>query len=277
MARGKRQPEHENHERWLVSYADFVTLLFALFVMMFANSEMNKDKAKAMSESVKQAFEEGHLPTVLAGILGGTRQFKAKGNASVRSPEGVESGGVAKPPDGAMAELLPSMDYLTKQLQNEIKAGQMKITMEPRGLVITLREAAFFPSGEDTVAPASFESIKKVADAISKLPNPVRLEGHTDSLPIRTPRFRSNWELSAARSIAMLELLTTRFNLPRERLAIAGYAETIPVDSNDTLEGRARNRRVDIVILNQAGWTKEPKPAVTAPAKPASGAAPNPV
>ena len=101
MARRKRLPEAENHERWLVSYADFVTLLFALFVMMFANSEMNKDKAKAMSESVKQAFEEGKMPGVLAGILGGTRQFKGKGNASVRGPEGREMGGASPSSDCA--------------------------------------------------------------------------------------------------------------------------------------------------------------------------------
>jgi len=170
------------------------------------------------------------------------------------------------------------MDYLTKELQQEIAAGEMKISMEPRGLVITLREAAFFPSGEDTVAPSSYDSLEKVADAVRKLPNPVRLEGHTDSVPIRTPRFRSNWELSAARSIAMLELFTTRFEIPRDRLAIAGYAETIPVDSNETPAGRARNRRVDIVILNQTGLTGEPQPAVPPPAtaKPSSAAAPNP-
>ncbi|MEO8660846.1 MAG: flagellar motor protein MotB [Bryobacteraceae bacterium] len=258
MARRKRPPEAENHERWLVSYADFVTLLFALFVMMFANSEMNKDKAKAMSEGVKQAFEEGKMPAVLAGILGGTRQFKGKGNASVRGPEGREMGGAAKSTTGQMAELLPSLKYLSAQLEKEIKAGQMQISMEPRGLVITLHEAAFFPSGGDTVNVSSYSSLAKVAEAVCRLPNPVRLEGHTDSIPIRTARFRSNWELSAARSIAMLELFTTRFNVPRERLAVAGYAETAPVDSNETEEGRARNRRVDIVILNELGLRSEP-------------------
>lgn len=264
MARRRRRPEHENHERWLVSYADFITLLFAFFVMMFANSEMDKGKAKAISESVTQALDQGTIPTVLAGILGGTRQFKAKGNASVPSPEGKERGGASKPPEGSMAELLPSMEFLSVQLKSELDTGQMKLSMEARGLVVTLREAAFFKPGEDVVSPGAYGSLQKVADAIRKLPNPVRLEGHTDSMPIRNSRFRSNWDLSAARSIAMLELLSSRFSIARDRLAIAGYAETIPVDSNETAEGRAHNRRVDIVILNQSGWTKEPRPKESA-------------
>jgi chemotaxis protein MotB len=111
-----------------------------------------------------------------------------------------------------------------------------------------------------------------VALAVAKLPNPVRLEGHTDSVPIHNSRFRSNWELSAARSIAMLELLTGRFGIPRERMAVAGYAETAPVESNETETGRARNRRVDIVILNDQGVVNEP-PADNPPpagAKPAA-------
>jgi chemotaxis protein MotB len=108
------------------------------------------------------------------------------------------------------------------------------------------------------------------------LPNPVRLEGHTDSIPIHTARFHSNWELSAARSIGMMELLGDRFEIPRQRMAIAGYADTAPLESNDTLEGRAHNRRVDVVILNQRVTYAEPTTstgaggsAAPAPAKPA--------
>ncbi len=264
--RRRREVEPENHERWLVSYADFITLLFAFFVMMYANSEMDKDKAREISESVKQAFDQGTLPTMLAGILGGVRQHKNEGNSSVPGPEGRQKGGVAKPTEGVLAELVPSLDYLTKQLKKEIDSGQMQLSMEPRGLVITLRQAAFFPSGEDAISEKMYDSLQKVAEAIKKLPNPVRLEGHTDAIPISNSRFRNNWELSAARSIAMLELFTTRFGVPRERLAIAGYAETIPVASNDGEEGRAHNRRVDIVILNNTGWKTEPQPAVSPPA-----------
>jgi len=112
-----------------------------------------------------------------------------------------------------------------------------------------------------------------VAGAMRKLPNPVRLEGHTDAIPIHTPRFRSNWELSAARAIAVLDLLTGRFEVPRERVAIAGYADTTPIAANDSETGRARNRRVDIVILSRQQALTEPVPAAAAAVIPPAGRA----
>ena len=121
-----------------------------------------------------------------------------------------------------------------------------------------MRQAAFFPSGDDTIEPNANASIRKVADTIRELPNQIRLEGHTDAKPVRRGRFRSNWELSAARAITMMEMLTVEFAIGKDRVAIAGYADTVPVASNDTEEGRALNRRVDIVILNLRGLMKEP-------------------
>jgi chemotaxis protein MotB len=126
--------------------------------------------------------------------------------------------------------------------------------------VISLREATFFASGDDVIAPASLPIISKIADVVQALPNSVRLEGHTDSRPIHNSRFHSNWELSAARSIAMLELLRDRFQVPSDRMAIAGYADNTPADTNDTEEGRAHNRRVDLVLLTIGGMAREPKP-----------------
>ena len=117
--------------------------------------------------------------------------------------------------------------------------------------MLSLRQATFFPSGEDAVDPKTYPIVEKIAQTIRELPNPVRLEGHTDSVPIHTVRFHNNWELSAARSIGMMELLSQRFEIAPQRMAIAGYADTSPLDSNDTPEGRAHNRRVDVVILNQ--------------------------
>jgi chemotaxis protein MotB len=131
--------------------------------------------------------------------------------------------------------------------------------MERRGLVISLKEASFFPPGGDTIQPQALPVIENIAVELRRIPNPIRLEGHTDSTPIHNSRFRSNWELSAARGIAMLELFATRFQIPRERMAIAGYADTAPVASNDTEQGRARNRRVDIVVLNETGSLGEPQ------------------
>ena len=171
-----------------------------------------------------------------------------------------------------LAELLPSLNVLSQELRKEIDAGQIQISMTQRGLVISFAQAALFPSGEDVISEDAHEGLEKIAAAISKIPNPVRLEGHTDSVPIKTPRFHSNWELSAARSIALLEMLSARFGVPRERLSIAGYADTAPLASNETEEGRARNRRVDIVVLNEQGILGEPsKPNAGEPSKPNAG------
>jgi chemotaxis protein MotB len=167
--------------------------------------------------------------------------------------------------DPPTANLAGSLEALKAVLKPEIEKGQLKITLEPRGLVISLREAAFFASGDDAVYPGTYASIEKIARAIAALPSQVRLEGHTDSLPIHNSRFRSNWELSAGRSIAMLELLVSRFDIPPRRLAVAGYADTVPLESNDTEEGRAHNRRVDVVILNESGLGPEPKAAAGGP------------
>jgi len=259
VARKKPNPEHENHERWLVSYADFITLLFAFFVVMFASSQTDKARAQQVSESVKQALEKGGVSAAVREILGGTVDDKGKGNAMMKGPGGSQP--KRKPEEAAQAELVPSMQYLTKALQAEIDQGQIEVHLEPRGLVVSLRQAAFFPSGGDTIDPKTYHSLDKIGATLHDLQNPVRLEGHTDSIPIHTARFRSNWDLSAARSIAMLDLFAERCGVAPQRLAVAGYADTAPVDSNDTEAGRAHNRRVDIVILAQQIAMKPPVPA----------------
>jgi chemotaxis protein MotB len=265
VARKKHHPEHENHERWLVSYADFITLLFAFFVVMFASSQTDKAKAKQVSESVKAAMENGGVAAAVHEILGGTVDEKGKGNAQMKGPGGAQA--AASKEAAVLAELLPSMQYLSKTLETEIRLGKIDIHLEPRGLVVSLRQATFFPSGEDTIDPATYDSIAKIAKTLSQLSNSVRLEGHTDSIPIHTVRFRSNWELSAARGIAMMELLETRFGIPRGRMAIGGYADTAPVESNATDAGRGRNRRVDIVILNQQAAVHEAVATIASTAK----------
>ncbi len=257
MARKKKPQEHENHERWLVSYADFITLLFAFFVVMFATSQTDKGKAQQVSDSVKRALEGEKMSQVMAAILGGTVTDKGKGNAMMRGPGGAQRPADEKK-DEKLAELLPSLKVLSEELRKEIEDGRIQISMQARGLVISFNQAALFAPGGDVISQEAYDGLEKVASAIAKMPNPVRLEGHTDSTPINTLRFHSNWELSSARSIAILELLTNKFNVPRERLSIAGYADTAPVASNDTEEGRARNRRADIVILNDQGVIAEP-------------------
>lgn len=255
MARSKKHAEHANHERWLISYADFITLLFAFFVVMFASSQTDKSKAQQVADAVKDALEHGGMP-VVHQILGGTVDETGSGNAMKLGPGGVQkitSPKLKEIPESkvAVTNLMPSMEYLTKALAAEVKAGRVDVRLDARGLVVTLRQAAFFPSGGDDLAPAGMKTIEKIANTIRDLPNPVRLEGHTDSIPIHTSKFPSNWQLSAARSIAMLKAFTDQYGLPTDRFSAAGYAETKPIDSNDSAEGRAHNRRVDIVILDQ--------------------------
>jgi len=271
MARVKKHASHENHERWLVSYADFITLLFAFFVVMFATSQTDKAKATQVSDAVTQALENGGVRAMVHEILGGTVDEKGQGNAMIHGPGGTQIFKKLEPrptPPPEVAELLPSMKYLSGELQDEIKLGKIEMRLEARGLVISLKQAAFFPSAGDTVDPASFASLQKVSAVLRDLPNSVRLEGHTDSRPIHTGRFRNNWELSVARSIAMLNVLSDKFQLSAERFSVAGYADTAPVALNDTEEGRARNRRVDIVVLNQFAKIPDAEPKRATPNPP---------
>jgi chemotaxis protein MotB len=271
----KQAATHENHERWLVSYADFITLLFAFFVVMFASAQADKSKARAVSESVRAALEQGQFSSAVAAVLGKgkhqndrtaphQRAVAKAGGADLNLLEGdvsaANGAGNITPP----ADLVKSAKVLEKALAVELKSQKLAIRLEARGLVISLREAGFFGSGDDAVSPSSLPALAKIAEVVGSLPNPVRLEGHTDSIPIHNSRFRSNWELSTARAIATLELLAERYHIQRSRMAVAGYAENVPADSNDTAEGRSHNRRVDIVLLTAEGLRSEPAPNIEA-------------
>lgn len=153
------------------------------------------------------------------------------------------------------------MANLQKGLAAELQAGKVQMKLEERGLVIDLREVAFFASGDDTLSPESYHILAKIAPEIQGMSNQVRVEGHTDSVPIHNSRFRNNWELSSARAIAMLEALADRYQIPRQRMAIAGYGENAPADINDTEDGRAHNRRVAVVLLTAQGRRAEPPEA----------------
>ena len=251
--RAKKPPPTENHERWLISYADFITLLFAFFVVMFASSQTDKAKAQQMSDSITGALKKDKISTAIAEILGGAPGTKQKGNAQMKGP-----GGAVKAEPAKQGGLLPSLKILQTQLKKEIDSGMLQVSMEARGLVVSLRQAAFFPPGQDSIDASTYPTIQKLAEVILAVPNKVRLEGHTDAVPIHNARYRSNWELSSARGVTMLELLTAGYKVPEQRLSVGGYAETIPIASNATPEGRAQNRRVDIVILNEDGLKGEP-------------------
>jgi chemotaxis protein MotB len=201
--------------RWLLPYADFLTLLFAVFVVLFAAERSGKNSVQELSRAML---------------------------AAVHRPQ----------PAPAPAEKMSISRELTDALRQEIGEGKIEVRAGSEGLVVSLRQAAFFPSGQAQIDPSTYPVLDRLAQIVSRVPNPIRLEGHTDSVPIHNSAFHSNWELSAIRSIRLLDLFVSRHHIDRERLSIAGFAETEPLGPNDSPDGRARNRRVDIVILNPA-------------------------
>jgi chemotaxis protein MotB len=267
MRRERRDFERAGHDRWLVSYADFVTLLFALFVVLFASSQVDR---RNVGEAVRRAFDGSERPKTTS-VLGGTVDNVGQGNRMMRGPGGAN---IYVPVPRALesAELLPSRELLDRELSDEIVAGRLTIHMEARGMVVSLREASYFVSGADQLSPDLYPVLAKLAAAVLQTSNPIRLEGHTDSIPIHNARFRSNWDLSAGRAIAMMDALRTQFEVPASRMAVAGYADNFPVDTNDTPEGRARNRRVDLVILSQSGLVSLPDSVQSKSATPSAPA-----
>lgn len=243
----KKKHEHVNHERWLVSYADFITLLFAFFVVLFASSQSNKAKQTELSAAMQSAFTP-------LGI------FEAH---SKTPPLTDRHGAPASSTPAAMPLPLPSIrvetaeeteKHLSKLLAEQIAAGHippgsvtMRITTD--GLVISLHEAGFFPSGSAEIRAASIPMLSSLAVTLPA--GPLRIEGHTDNVPIHTTQFATNWELSTARATAIARLLLERGPIDPANLSAAGYAEFHPVATNDTPEGRAQNRRVDIILLRR--------------------------
>jgi chemotaxis protein MotB len=225
---------------------------------MFASTQSDKNKAKAVSESVRDALERGPFSNVMATVLGRGRHEATRQALNAEKVPNSENIPPPPPPNQPPADLSKSRDTLRNGLDLELKTGKIGLKLEGRGLIISLRESGFFASGDDTVSPAGIAIIAKIAAVVNDIPNPIRLEGHTDAVPIHTTRFRSNWELSAARAIAMMELLRQKFQVPASRMAVAGYAENVPADSNDTDEGRSHNRRVDLVVLSAEAMKTEP-------------------
>lgn len=270
MARKKKHPEHVNHERWLVSYADFITLLFAFFVVMFAASNSDQKKAGQVAQAVQVAFsdlsaftptgkvvplyDEGGLPSDSKNILGNTHSaFDA---TQIISP-------ASKPGEGgkSIGEVKQQLESL---LKDEVTSQKVRITEDSRGLTISLAEAGFFDSGQAIMHPDSLSVVDRISATLRPLQYNVRVEGHTDNTPIHTAQFPSNWELSTARATFVLQYLISTTGIPPQRLSAVGYGEYRPLTSNGTAEGRASNRRVDLVVLNSEAQKQEP---VAAPAE----------
>lgn len=235
---------HGSSERWLITYADLITLLLVFFVVLYALSQVDKAKYEKLKQSLSSSMSvvdmkgtNGSRPSVTDGNLG-----VLTGGTAVIMPEQLE------------------LESMEKDVQEMAKAEELSDMVETKldkeGMVISISSAGFFQSGESLLTPEAIPMLDKIAQMLARHPQRVRIEGHTDNIPIATARFASNWELSAMRATTIVRFLIERHRLDPRRLTAAGYGEYYPKVANDTEAHRAANRRVEIVILRD-----QPAPA----------------
>jgi chemotaxis protein MotB len=261
-----------------VSYADFITLLFAFFTTMYAISTVDAQKMGKMVMSMRASFDNPVFapgsPKLSLSSGSGSGSMNALGKDVVEN--------ITNPRDGAVRD---NALQVLKDLKSNFMAGgggtgkglgalkrnvdslvggaaqngKVQTRLEGRGLVISLGEGGFFDSGSDQIKPEGRAILDSIATALAGAENYLRVEGHTDNVPIRNSQFPSNWELSTARATAIVAYLVARFGLAPGLLSAAGYAEYRPVATNDTQQGRARNRRVDLIVLDPRFSQMEPR------------------
>ncbi len=263
MARKKkhREEEHENVERWLVSYADFITLLFAFFVTMYAISRVDERKLGSAVESLQRALGSNIFMQANRQQSGVFHMTNQPLNVSLVQLSAEKEQGATKEDFEKLAgEIKKKMEEGIKDNggQGEASLSQLKFIIDKRGLVLRFSERFFFDSGDASIRPEVLPMLNTLAQSLEKIPNHIRIEGHTDSVPISTLRFPSNWELSTARATSIVRYFLTSFKFAPNQLSAAGYGEFRPIASNQTTEGRAQNRRVDIVILSAKEKESEP-------------------
>jgi chemotaxis protein MotB len=234
----------------MVSYADFITLLFAFFVVLYAFAKADQKKQAQMSESVEAAFQSlGIFPDA-------TRQSNKNTNGTASAeqapiPMNIVMGEDVMSPARVKNDLEHLHRELEQRLSNQVATHTVSMKMGRDGLVISLREAGFFNSGSATPKPETLPTLRQIALSLGQTHYNLRIEGHTDNIPIHTAEFDSNWELSSARATRIARLFIDLKAISPERVSAAGCAEFHPVASNDTAEGRAENRRVDLVVMPQ--------------------------
>ncbi len=234
MARRRRQEEAPNHERWLVSYADFITLLFAFFVVMYSISSINEGKYKILSDAMEGIFNQPERSIKPIPV----------GDERVRGRDG---GNDFFDEQGESDPLNRIADSLRGEFANLLGDGQFHIRANEMWLELELSSSLLFPSADAVPHQAAFDIVEKIAKILAPYDNPIQVEGFTDNIPISTKTYPTNWELSAARAASIVRMLAMDGVAP-ERLAAVGYGEFQPIVSNDTVEGRARNRRVVLII-----------------------------
>ncbi|OHX20628.1 flagellar motor protein MotD [Chromobacterium sphagni] len=241
--RKRQEEEHENHERWLVSYADFITLLFAFFVVMYAISSLNEGKYRVMSSAIMDAFRSGTVVTVQTSPPNGGANTMIEIpqtkpiSKSIKADHHVEEA----------AKLGQLTQNLAKVLGPLVQSGEVTITQSNQGINIDIRDSALFAVGQAVPNQQSLPLMSSMAKLLSGVDNSIKVEGFTDDVPIRTPSFPSNWELSAARAGGVVRLFQEN-GIEASRMVAVGHGANLAVADNATTDGRARNRRVTISV-----------------------------
>lgn len=250
MARRSRRHEPESHERWLISYADFITLLFALFVVLYAMSKVDEGKYKVFSSSLNFAF--GAAPSSKPGttdpnllVPQNEQELLLKSLVDKRNARLAEQ---QRKQNEAMQAMVKNLNQVMAPL---VKKDMVSVMQTPRGVVVEINASALFEQGEATLQRSAARTLAAVAKVLESGSEAIEVEGHTDDIPIYTPQFPSNWELSAARACSVVRLFIEQ-GVVAERLRAVGLASYHPISSNDTPEGRVRNRRVTVTILAPA-------------------------
>lgn len=256
MAKKKKHEEHENLERWLVSYADFITLLFAVFVVLYALSQLDLAKFKDLKISLSEAF----APTIFKGKGSDSSMMESRGESVMQ--ENRKGDQVHILPQINPQLELKKMQETKEGIEKAIEKGDLKgvsVKVDKRGLVISLVDSIFFDSGSAGIKPNAIKNLDKIAITLKKnfTSNKIRIEGHTDSDPISTAVFPSNWELSSARASSVVRHFINRFKMDKATFSAVGYADSVPLDTNNTSDGKQKNRRVEIVILNETTQAQE--------------------
>jgi len=250
MARKKKPEKHQNHERWLVSYADFITLLFAVFVTLYAMSQTDKKKVEEVIASMSASFGFTASPASKPSVI----EMGAINIIPNLQKSAVPRRGKNL---GRQQDFRATKASIEAYLMKSGAQDKVGVSIDQRGLVVSLKEAGFFDSGSASIKRGSLPLLNDVLGALASYSNRMRVEGHTDNVPISSAAFLSNWELSTARATNVLQYLMKQDFEP-EQLSAAGYGEYHPVADNDSEEGRRKNRRVDIVLLSPESERTEP-------------------
>jgi chemotaxis protein MotB len=237
MSKKKKHRPHEEEggEAWLLPYSDLMTLLLAVFIVLFAVS--NIDKAK--SEQMAAEFSEQMM----------NKSYNAA--SAVEVPNATPTGAAIQQIKSEKDKMEALKAELDAKLEKDNLTASVKTSIDERGLVISLNNAIFFDPGSAELKKDAEKTLLEIANTISVMNNYIRVEGHTDNVPMNSSIYRSNWDLSAARAANMVRLLTEHTSIPPERLIAVGYGEYRPVADNSTEEGRTKNRRIDIIVLSE--------------------------